>query len=53
MLYEVITHIYQTVLNPDVYPMNWTWLTGRISDEHLQHEHAGEWDRLRAEEEAA
>ena len=41
------------MLNPDVYPMNWTWLTGRISDEQLQHEHGAEWDRLRAEEEAA
>jgi cytochrome b subunit of formate dehydrogenase len=49
----MVWHVYQTVLNPDVYPMNWTWITGRISDEQLRHEHGAEWERLRAEEEAA
>ena len=49
----LVWHFYQTVLNPDVYPMNWTWLTGRISEERLQHEHGAEWERIRAEEEAA
>ncbi len=48
----MVWHIYQTVLNPDVYPMNWTWLTGRISEEQLRHEHGAEWERLRAEEAA-
>lgn len=47
----VVWHIYQNVLNPDVYPMNWTWLTGRISEQQLRHEHGAEWDRLKAEEE--
>jgi cytochrome b subunit of formate dehydrogenase len=49
----MVWHVYQTVLNPDVYPMNWTWITGRISDQQLRHEHAAEWERLRAEEAAA
>ena len=49
----MVWHIYQTVLNPDVYPMNWTWITGRISDDMLRHEHGAEWERLRAEEAAA
>jgi cytochrome b subunit of formate dehydrogenase len=49
----VVWHVYQTVFNPDVYPMNWTWITGRISDEQLRHEHGAEWDRLRAEESEA
>ena len=49
----MVWHVYQTVLNPDVYPMNWTWITGRISDQQLRHEHGAEWERLRAEEEAA
>lgn len=48
----MVWHIYQTVLNPDVYPMNWTWVTGRISDEKLRHEHAAEWERLREQEAA-
>jgi formate dehydrogenase gamma subunit len=45
----MVWHVYQTVLNPDVYPMNWTWITGKITDEQLRHEHAAEWERLRAE----
>ena len=49
----MVWHVYQTVLNPDVYPMNWTWITGRISDEQLRHEHGAEWERLREEEAAA
>jgi cytochrome b subunit of formate dehydrogenase len=48
----MVWHVYQTVLNPDVYPMNWTWVTGKIPDEQLRHEHAAEWERRRAEEEA-
>jgi cytochrome b subunit of formate dehydrogenase len=48
----VIWHLYQHIANPDVYPMNWTWLTGRISEEQLRHEHRAEWERLVAEEEA-
>ena len=48
----MVWHVYQTVLNPDVYPMNWTWITGRISEEQLRHEHGAEWERLKAEEES-
>jgi cytochrome b subunit of formate dehydrogenase len=49
----VVWHLYQNIVNPDVYPMNWTWLTGRISEEQMQHEHGAEWARLEAEERAA
>jgi len=49
----LVWHIYQNVLNPDVYPMNWTWVTGRITDEQLRHEHGAEWERIMAAEEAA
>jgi len=41
----VVWHLYQNIANPDVYPMNWTWLHGRISEEQLRHEHAAEWAR--------
>jgi len=46
----VVWHLYQNIANPDVYPMNWTWLHGRISEEQLRHEHAAEWERRVAEE---
>ena len=41
----VVWHLYQNIVNPDVYPMNWTWLTGTISEEQLRHEHGAEWER--------
>ena len=49
----LVWHIYQNVLNPDVYPMNWTWVTGLVSEEQLAHEHAAEWSRLTAAEQDA
>jgi len=49
----VIWHLYQNMVNPDVYPMNWTWITGRISEERLRHEHPEEWARIAAAAEAA
>ena len=50
----LVWHIYQNVLNPDVYPMNWTWISGKIGEEQLRHEHSAEWARIvAAEREAA
>lgn len=49
----VVWHLYQNILNPDVYPMNWSWLTGRISDEQLRHEHFLEWQRRSQADERA
>jgi formate dehydrogenase gamma subunit len=46
----VVWHIYQNVVNPDVYPMNWAWLTGRIPEEQLRHEHRAEWEGIVAAE---
>lgn len=43
----LIWHFYSVIFNPDVYPMNWTWLTGKISEEMLEHEHPLEYERLR------
>ncbi|MFI5370005.1 MAG: cytochrome b/b6 domain-containing protein [Candidatus Eisenbacteria bacterium] len=48
----VVWHLYQNIANPDVYPMNWTWLTGRISDTQMQHEHFMQWKREVAEVES-
>jgi cytochrome b subunit of formate dehydrogenase len=53
LLAIVVWHLYQNLVNPDVYPMNWTWLTGRISDGQLRHEHLLEWQRIEAAEERA
>jgi len=48
----VVWHFYYVIFNPDVYPMNFTWLTGKMSERDMEHEHPLELERLRAEEEA-
>ena len=53
----VVWHPYQNIVNPDVYPMNWTWLTGKNPEGQLRHEHYLEWAKIveaesRAEEAA-
>ena len=45
----LVWHVYQNMLNPDVYPMNWAWVTGLINEEQLRREHPAEWARLEAE----
>ncbi len=46
----VVWHLYMNIANPDVYPLNWTFLTGRISEAQLKHEHYLEWKRILEEE---
>ena len=42
----LVWHLYYVIFNPDVYPMNWTWLTGKVSEEMLRHEHPREYERV-------
>jgi formate dehydrogenase gamma subunit len=42
----IVWHFYMVIFNPDVYPMNWTWLTGKVSEDTLRHEHPREYERL-------
>jgi formate dehydrogenase gamma subunit len=42
----IVWHIYMVMFNPDVYPMNWTWLTGKVPAAMLRHEHPREYERL-------
>ncbi|MEJ2340051.1 MAG: cytochrome b/b6 domain-containing protein [Gemmatimonadales bacterium] len=38
----VVWHFFFVIFHPDVYPMNWAWLTGRFTEEHVKHHHP-EW----------
>ena len=42
----IVWHFYYVIFNPDVYPMNWTWLTGKISKEEMEHEHPLELEEI-------
>ncbi len=47
----VIWHMYSTVFNPHVYPMNPSWITGRMPEEMYAHEHPGHLRQIKEEEE--
>jgi formate dehydrogenase gamma subunit len=36
----IVWHLYQVIFDPDVYPMNWAWYDGRMTEEQYEHEHA-------------
>lgn len=39
-------HIYDVHLSPKIFPMNKVWITGKISKEELQNEHAEEYEQI-------
>jgi cytochrome b subunit of formate dehydrogenase len=43
----VVWHFFFVMYHPDEYPMNLTWLTGRITEEELKHSHPLEYERLK------
>ena len=50
----IVWHFYFVIFNPDVYPMNLSWLTGKMSEEEMSTEHALELRRIvEAEKKAA
>jgi cytochrome b subunit of formate dehydrogenase len=46
----VTWHIFNACLTPEVFPVDTTIFTGRISEERLHHEHPLEYERLIAQE---
>lgn len=49
----VVWHLYFVIFNPDVYPMNLSWLFGTITEEEMEDEHPLELQRLMEKEERA
>jgi formate dehydrogenase gamma subunit len=35
----VVWHFFFVIFHPEEYPMNWTWLTGKMNLEHVKHRH--------------
>lgn len=42
----IIWHFYNVHLNPKVFPMSWTWWTGKISREDMQEHHPLELEKI-------
>ena len=41
----VVWHLYYMIFDPHTYPMNWSWITGRITIDDLKHRHPKEYER--------
>jgi len=46
VVFILFWHFYNEHLKPDVFPMSWLWITGRISTEKLKHHHPLEYELL-------
>jgi len=46
----LVWHLYFVIFNPDVYPMNLAWFTGKISEAEMEEEHPLELEEIRRRE---
>ncbi len=42
----LVWHLYSVMFDPDVYPMNWAKITGKISEEEMRHHHPLELEEI-------
>jgi hypothetical protein len=42
----LVWHLYSVMFDPDVYPMNWAKITGKISEEDMRHHHPLELEEI-------
>jgi predicted CXXCH cytochrome family protein len=45
----IVWHFYFVIFNPDIYPMNLSWLTGRLSEKEMIEDHPIELERIEAD----
>jgi hypothetical protein len=48
----IVWHFYHVIFDPDVYPMSFAWLDGKITPEEYEHEHGlayAEWRKTQAD----
>ena len=45
----IIWHFYAVIFDPEVYPINWAWYDGKVSEHHYEHEHGEAYDKLMRE----
>ncbi len=46
----IVWHFYFVIFNPDVYPMNLAWLTGRMSEGEMLEEHPLQLEKIKSAE---
>jgi len=47
----IIWHFYHVIFDPDVYPMNWAWYDGKMSEHQFKEEHPKAYEEMNAEAE--
>jgi cytochrome b subunit of formate dehydrogenase len=43
----IVWHFYFVIFNPDVYPMNTSWITGLLTEEEMAEEHPAELEKIK------
>ena len=46
----IVWHFYQVIFDPDVYPVNFAFYDGKMSEEAYRHEHELDYERIKEEE---
>jgi cytochrome b subunit of formate dehydrogenase len=46
----IVWHFYGVIFDPEVYPMNWSWWDGRMSEDEFKHEHEAAWEEWRRQQ---
>ena len=49
----VVWHFYSVIFRPDVYPMSWAWLSGKLTGRQMAEEHPEELEAILATETGA
>jgi cytochrome b subunit of formate dehydrogenase len=42
----IVWHFYQVIFDPDVYPLNWAFVDGRVSEELYREEHELAYEKM-------
>ena len=46
----IVWHFYFVIFNPDIYPMNTSWINGKMTEEEMAEEHPAELERLKGQQ---
>jgi formate dehydrogenase gamma subunit len=49
----VVWHLYHVIFDPDVYPLNWSMLDGKVSEDFYRHEHWLAYEQLAGQSQSA
>jgi formate dehydrogenase gamma subunit len=46
----IVWHFYHVIFDPDVYPINWAFVDGKVSEELYREEHELDYERIKVEQ---